>query len=228
MIDRTNDSSSPWLRWQLSEWDSLLRGEEPLLYRKKSYLYYQGNAATDVFIVKTGRVCITFYGMDGSEKQLYVAEHGCMTGECSCFAGETHSCSALAIVDSYIYRIPFDKLKNTIMLDWETNLAVCKLMGRKNQVFLNQIKSIALFDSQCRTAKILLDLCDQYGQPSPDGIFISIKFTHHDVAAMVGVSRVTVSNIFNMFSSAGILRRENGYFYVLNREQLEKMTESIL
>ena len=227
MVTRTNDSSSPWLSWQLSEWDCLIRDEEPLLYRKNSYLYYQGHAATDVFIVKTGRVCIAFYGMDGSEKQLYIAEHGCMTGESQCLTEETYSYSALAIVDSYVYQIPFERLKNKMMSDWSINLSVCRLMGRKHQVYLNQIKSIVLFDSQCRIAKILLDLCDQYGQPSADGILISIKFTHQDVAAMVGVSRVTVSNVFNMFSNAGILRRENGYFSVLDREQFEIMTESI-
>jgi len=228
VVDNTNNSSSPWLNCQLSVWEPLICDEEPLLYRKKSYLYYQGHAATDAFIVKTGRVCITSYSMDGSEKQLYIAEQGCMTGESPCLAEESYSCSALAIVDSYIYRIPFAKLKSKMMSNWNMNLAVCKLVGRKNQVYLNQIKSIALFDSQCRIAKILLDLCDQYGQPSADGIVISIKFTHQDVAAMVGVSRVTVCNVFNMFLDSGILYRKDKYFSILNREQLEKMAKSLL
>lgn len=228
MIARTNDSFSPWLHWQISEWDSLIYDEKPLLYRKKSYLYYQGHPATYVFIVKTGRVCITSYTMAGAEKQLYIAEHGCLTGESLCFADETYSCSALAIVDSYVYQISFDKLKDKMMSDWNINLGVCKIMGKKNQIYLNQIKSIALFDSQCRIAKILLDLCDLYGQSSPNGIFISIKFTHHDVAAMVGVSRVTVSNVFSVFSNSGILRRRGGYFSILNREHLETMAGSIV
>ena len=47
-----------------------------------------------------------------------------------------------------------------------------------------------------------------------EGYNLNIKFTHHEMASLTGLSRVSVSNIISDLSSRGILKKENGYLIV--------------
>lgn len=221
-------SASPWLSCDLALWQPLICDREPVFYSQKSYLYYQGDKATNVFIIKKGRACITRYQEDGAEKQLYIAEHGCMTGETPAIMEHPHWCSALAIVDSYVYRLSYQELENAMRANWEVNMAVLRLVGRKNMNSLKQIESLTFFQAHRNIARTLLNLCNQYGRPQGNTTVIHLKFTHQDIASIVGVSRVTVCNVFTMLNDAKILNKEKGYFVVLQRDKLQEMAGSII
>ena len=97
--------TSPWISYDLNGWDSLIRNLKPVLYKKKSFLFHQNDPAAFTYIVKSGRIRVTSFNVEGIEKQLYIAEAGCCIGEVSCIMGNPHAYSAIAIVDTLVYRI---------------------------------------------------------------------------------------------------------------------------
>ena len=217
--------TSPWISYDLSNWEPLIRNLKPVLYKKKSFLFHQNDPAAFTCIVKSGRVRVTSFNIEGIEKQLYIAEAGCCIGEISCIMENPHAYSAIAIVDTLVYRITSSEIIEAIRNDWELNKRVYNSVFRKMAVFQNHILELCFGQAIERIARLLLNLCKQYGPVEPVGCRIAIHFTHSDVASMVNTSRVTVSNIFTWLMDNGYLHRQDRYFVVDSTEKLERIAE---
>lgn len=215
------DENSPWIHLDLSYWEDLLYDQVPRLYRKKTFLFQHGDTSEHVFIIKSGRVRITSYNEDGNEKQLYIGEAGSICGELDCIQSRPYNASAFAIVDSYVYCIPFRVFENRLRDNWSLTKKLMQQICRKNQIFMEQILELSFNQSVQRVARILLNIAAEYGQDLPDGsLRISIRFTHQDIATMINTSRVTTNNIINDFSDKGIITREGGYYILKDTAKL--------
>lgn len=223
MYESSEWKDSPWITLDPEGWAPLTEGRTPAQYRKKAILFHQEDAADAVFIVKSGRLRITSYQEDGAEKQLYIAEKGAMVGESSCLTGAAHQSSAVAIVDSLVWKVPAAELRETMERDWQLTQRVISLLCRKNDVFYRQILDLSFKQATHRIASQLLNLCRQYGKEHEKGVRISIHFTQQDIAGIVNASRVTVGNVFNMFIDQGLLTREGKYFIVTDLEAMQKL-----
>jgi CRP/FNR family transcriptional regulator len=206
-------------------WSDLLQDKIPRLYKKKAFLFQHGDNPESFFIIKSGRVRITSYHPAGGEKQLYVAETGAIFGELACIQNAPYAVSAVAIVDSMVYCLPFKLLETKMQNDWALTKRVMQVMCRKSHVFIEQVLELSFNLSIERVARILLNIAAQYGQARPDGsVRISIKFTHQDVASMINTSRVTTSNIFNAFTEQGLIARDGGHYVLKDLEKLKAYT----
>lgn len=215
---------SPWINIDLSYWDDLTRNRLPRLFRKKTFLYHQNEMPDGVYIIKSGRVRITSYRSGGEEKQLYIAEKGAMCGEFACIQNHPHDTSAVAIVDSMVYFIPYHVLEEHMRRNWSIAQKIMRLVCRKSSIFVSQILELSFYQSLQRIARILLDIAAQYGRAQADGsVLISIKFTHQDIASMINTSRVTTSNIFNDFLKKGTIGRKDGHYILRDTEELERL-----
>lgn len=218
------DSSvtSPWIRFPLDSWKPLIEGTPSTLYRKKSLVFDQSEQPQHVFIVKSGRIRITSYQSDGSEKQLYIAEQGAMIGE-SFFVqyNPETAVSGVAIVDSHLYCIPSQSFETVLRGNWDLTVKVMQVVCRKNNILLNQVLELSFSQSIQRIAQLLLNLISQYGVRVKTSVRIGIRFTHQDVASMISTSRVTVSNFFNNLAVEGTIEKRDGYFVVHDEKRLQ-------
>ena len=227
MIMKNHQSTSPWISGDLDSLEQLLRDRLPAAVKKDSIIYYQGDDARDVFVVKSGRVRITTYAESGLEKQVFIAEKGAIFGELSIFADNIYRCSAVAIVDSLIYRIPVTELLDTLKKDWATTEYFIRTLCRKGLTFEQEILDLSFMQAIHRTVKTLLNLCDQYGTACTvdgrPGIRINIRFSHQDVANLISSNRVTVSNIFADLAREGLLVKDAGRYVVMDRQALTEL-----
>lgn len=219
------EPTSPWIRVELSQWGALLSGRTPVSYQKKALLYHQGDAAATVYIVETGRIRVTSYQQNGGEKQLYIAEQGALFGCTSCFNGCPHNDSAVAIVDSSVYCIPFWELESAIRADYALCRSVISMVCRTNSILFQQVVELSFSDALQRIVQVLLNLGAEYGIAEADGVSISIRFTHQDVANLANTSRVTVSNIFHFLTTKGLLKKKKGHYILHEEYALRKMAE---
>lgn len=215
--------TSPWISYDLSSWDPLIRSLKPVKYKKKSFLFHQNDPAAFTYIVKSGRVRVTAFNEEGIEKQLYIAETGCCIGEIACIMENPHSYSAIAIVDTWVYRISSLEIIEATRRDWDINKRVYNSVFRKTSVFQNQILELSFTNAIERIARLLLNLCKQYGVFQEDGCRIDIYFTHSDVASMVNTSRVTVSNIFTWLAENAYIHKQDRYCIVDSLHRLEML-----
>lgn len=212
---------SPWVAWELTKWERLYIGFSPRAYAKNSTIFLQGSTYTTLFIIAKGRVRISAFSTDGNEKQMYIAEKGAICCESSTIHNQPFSSSAMALVDCEIYEIPLEHVYRVLEQDWGTTKEFIKYLARKNMAFSHQITQLSFAQSLQRIAGALLNLSQQYGRQTPRGILIDIKFTHQDMAGMVNVTRVTVSNLFGLLMDEEVLGKFDGYFYITDIEKLK-------
>lgn len=217
--------TSPWISYDLSNWEPLIQTIKPVLYKKKSFLFHQNDPAAFTYIVKSGRIRVAAFSPEGVEKQLYIAETGCCIGEISCIMENPHTYSAMAIVDTLVYRISSAEIIEASLRDWDINKRVYNSVFRKISVFQNQILELSFTNATWRVCRLLLNLCKQYGVSQKDGCRITIYFTHSDVASMVNTSRVTVSNIFTWLADNGYIHKQDRYVVVDSIEKLEEIAD---
>ena len=147
-----------------------------------------------------------------------------MVGESSCLNGVPHESSAVAIVDTQVWRIPADDLIAAMQQNWWLTRRVISLICRKKDVFFQQILDLSFNQAIQRIARLLLNLCHQYGRPHPKGMLIAVHSTHQDIAGMVNASRVTVGNVLNMMMDQGLLVREGKHFILTDLEAMKSLS----
>ena len=70
-----------------------------------------------------------------------------------------------------------------------------------------------------RLARVLLQLCGEYGEETPAGVLLRVTWTHADLAEMIGTTRETVTNQMNRLRRLGLVGRQGGHL-VVNRRRL--------
>ena len=80
-------------------------------------------------------------------------------------------------------------------------------------------------DAFQRIAQVLVNLSRRYGESEERGVRICIRFTHQDVANLIHVSRVTVSNVFHILIKQGILEKRDGKWWIKKPELLSLIAE---
>lgn len=226
-MDSFVKQNSPWISEDLSKWDKLIEGQRFVKFRKGSTLFRQAETSDFVYIVKSGRVRITSYHDTGGERQLYIAETGCLIGENAVFLEQEQLYTAITIVDSVLYQISVEHFLKILSGDFDLSKQVMQSLCRKNNVLYFQVLEVSFAQSMQRIAQVLLNLMYQYGETCDEGSRISIRFTHQDVANITSVSRVTVSNSLNELALSGVLKRQNGFIIICQEERLKDLALGI-
>jgi len=219
--------TSPWISCDFSIWKSLVEGKTSKVYRKKSFLFRQGDSPEYVFIIHSGRVRVTSYQPDGSEKQLYIAEKGAICGETAYLLNHSHTTSAFAIVETAAYYLSGTELENRMRTDWPLAQLIIQLICQKKNILQEQVLELAFSDSLQRVVRTLLNISDQYGNHHDSGVYIRIKFTHEDIATMINVSRVTTSLVFNKLRESKLITKKNGHYILLDIPALKRIARNI-
>ena len=185
------------------------RGENAAPVPKKDLSLHSG-AAGGAFLHHSAGEAL--YRADGHEKQLYIAERGALCGESACLQRHPHASAALAIVDTWAYAVPRLATLGALREDWALNQRFLELCFRKNTVLLGQVRELSFDQAERRIARTLLNLAAQYGRPCPEGVRISIRFTHQDVAGIINTSRITTNKVMKRMEEEGILLKREGRY----------------
>lgn len=211
---------SPWIKMDTLDWSFLTSGLKPKPFKKDEVIYQQQHETEFIYLVKSGRVGLSIYSLDGEEKTLLIAEEGSLFGEISCLDNYPNFANATAVADSFLYIIPKQSFLLELAHNHDCALNLIKLMARKIRILSTQIKQLSFADSYYRVSNALVHLVNEYGIKSESGYKLSIKFTHQEMASLTGLCRVSVTNIFLNMTSNGVLQKEGGYYII---KQLDKL-----
>lgn len=216
---------SPWIRTALSAWAPLIEGKEPRRYPKNSRLYSQGEPASCLYIVSSGRFRVVAAHPDGGEKQIFILEKGAVGGDEACLGEGRYLTGGVAIVDSGAYTVPAEELRALMAEQPLLAGEMVSMLCRKNRILLNQVAELSFLQSTQRVAQVLLALCNQYGVSRGGGVQISIRFSQQDVGDLVNLSRVTVNGVFNGLTRQNILQKEGGRTVVKDLQALRRLAQ---
>ncbi len=220
------DIYSPWMKIESHDWSDLTVHGKLKKFKKDTVLYHQQEYSNYVYVVKSGRVKLSVFSKDGSEKSLTIAEKGAIFGEVAALDNQPNVVRAVTLTDSEIFQIEKEKFKNKIQGNCDLAYKLNHNLIRKIWILTSQIQDLSFKSADVRVIGNLIKLSQKHGINIDDEYKIDVKFTHQEMADLTGLCRVTVSNIMSSLNNQGIIYKKLGYIFIKDMDKLLSLYKS--
>lgn len=206
----------------LEEKETIKQLARKKFYRKGEYLFREGDPADTIYLVKLGKIKLTKVSDAGKEVILDILTAENVLGESTFLDGGCYSMSAQAIEDAFVClctKNDFTKL----LQNPQIALKLIQGLMKKIELLSMKIADLAFLNVKSRVASVLARLARECGHFSPIGLMIDLRLSHHDLASLVGASRVMVSQVLKQLENEGLIRTDCCHFTVLDMEGLKNL-----
>ena len=194
------------------------------LYPKGSSLFVEGDSPRGVYILCSGRAKLTTSSTEGKTLIVKIAGAGEILGASATILGRPYEVSAETIEPCQINFITREDFMRFLGMNAEACLHAAQQLSEKYHDAQREIRSLGLSQTTSeKLGRLLLDWCEDAGEPTTKGIRLKVLLTHEEVAQMIGTTRETVTRLFSDFKRKSIIDVKGSSMYVTNKTMLESM-----
>lgn len=168
-------------------------------------LFHQDMPGTMMYMIETGSVRVISIGRSGQELTLNVLGPGEIFGELSILDGQLRSATAITLVPTVVWLLSQADLNEFMSKYPPVNQAMIQILVERVRATARRLEAMTFQDVLGRLAFELLSLADRSGQPSEQGIEITIPLTQVDLATMVGATRESVNKAVSVLRSKELI-----------------------
>jgi CRP-like cAMP-binding protein len=180
-----------------------------------------------LFVLRSGRVRVYKLSPEGRALTLMVLEPPTIFGEMTLVGQWVHDTFAEAMIECVIGVIGRDTLRQTLTRHPQVTLAFMELMGHRLRAMENKLADIAFKSVPQRLATVLLSLSGVVpGQAVGELPPSVVRYTHQQLAEMIGSYRETVTKAIGEFREAGLIRIEDDAISLTDLAQLQRLANS--
>ncbi len=184
----------------------------PMSYPKGQIIYIQGQEPEYLYCLGAGAVRTMMTSDEGEVRLLTTYGPGSIFGEASFFDGMPRVSTAEAATDCKIVRLNRSKVEGLFRAHPELASAMITYLARTVRLLSGHVDTMSFQTAQQRLASLLLN------HPQGDEIHV----THEELAAALGLSRVTVSRLLSAMAKAGLIKTGYGTIHILDAEGLRQ------
>jgi CRP-like cAMP-binding protein len=194
----------------------------PRRFRAGSTLMHEGQVGTEVMILVSGRVKITYMTSEGRETVLDFRGPGELLGEMAVVDGNPRSSSVEAMEPVEALALAAADFKGLVAT--RPRLANQLLQNMVRRFRDADRKRIEFGASQTigRVAARLVELVERYGEASDEGIVIELPITQEELAGWTASSREAVAKALQQLRTLQLLETERRRITVLDLEGLRR------
>ena len=190
-------------------------------FRRNSPVYLPSESSDSVFLLTSGRVKICHLTPEGKQSILAFIEPGEMFGELALVEpGEAREEYAETVEPSDIVWMPGETVRELAEQNAGLSLSITRLIGMRRRRIERRLRHLLFLSNKQRLCHLLLELAEQYGKRDQEGVTLSIRLSHQDLAAVIGATRETVTVILGELQSAEILKVGRRRITVTNIDKL--------
>ena len=198
-------------------WRPLAEGRIPQVYEPGRLIYLQDTQAEQFYYILSGTVKCFLSSGAGSERTLTLHHSGELIGEAAFFDRQPRVSSAIAVTRCELVSVDRQHLSEVFARHPDLAISMLEYLYRTIRLLSIHVDGTLLQADQ-RIARYLLSLA-----PEADG---TIRCTHEEIGAAVGVSRVTVSRVLGELTKAGAVSTGYRTLKIVNRSALRHMAEA--
>lgn len=191
-------------------------------YPKGQLIFYQGDAAGSLFVIREGLVKVFVASEDGDEMVLVTLNPPDTFGELALLDGSPRSASAQAVEVTKVIEVNRTAFLEAVRSNPGMPEALLRSMGALLRRLTEQASDLVFLDLHGRVAKLLITMAEQRGDASDEGIELDLKLTQTDIAAMVGGSRQSINQILRSFEDRDYLDLKGKTVLVKEPDRLRK------
>ncbi|KAA9028433.1 Crp/Fnr family transcriptional regulator [Niallia endozanthoxylica] len=189
-------------------------------YGKGEMVYFQDDAASEFYLIKSGRVRLFLTSAEGNEITLKLLGPNMIFGDASHLSHTPRLTSASTVTDVELLTVDIDRMLTYMTLNPSLMIELYSLMAQTIRLLSIQVYSMAFLSSDKKVAHILVQLGTYFKETESDSHY-SIDYTHQEIAELIGIARVTTTKILKQFEKQGWISL--GYHHItVNNEQALK------
>jgi CRP/FNR family transcriptional regulator len=172
-------------------------------------------------LLKTGRVRIYRLNPNGDEFTLAIVDAGTVFGEMALTAQRLPGAYAEAMEPAYVCILKSRDIERIVREHPDVGLKMMQVLSERLRLYEDRLEDIGLKSVPARLASLILQLAQSEGIMTNEGPKIPTHYTHRQLAAMIGASRVSVTKAFAQLQDVAAVELKRRHIYIKNVEALE-------
>lgn len=205
-----------------SEMQDLAKRAPDTSLQKGDILYSPQESSERLFVLKRGRVQVYEMGEDGEEITLSVVEAGTVFGEMSLTGQSLQGVYVRALSPSVVVSLKRAIVEDLIRKNPEVGLNLVKHLAQRLRNSEMRFANVVQKDVPARLATLIITLVDSEGLVSGESYKIPTRYTHEQIASMVGAKRVAVTRAFGKLKEAGAVELKERHIIVKDLDELRE------
>lgn len=196
-------------------------------YAKGDTIFEQGAPSEAFFTIAEGRVKIFRMMPTGKDLILEVFGTGDPLGAVAAYDGRPFPASAVALEDTTCVVIPRPAFFQ--LLEQHPSLVRGLMLGLTARLveLTNRLEELSGGRIEPRFARLFLKLASQMGRQERGGVFIPLSLSRQELADMTGTTIETCIRIMSRWGKQDIVRTDKDGFIILDRAELESISEAL-
>jgi CRP/FNR family cyclic AMP-dependent transcriptional regulator len=174
-------------------------------------------------LILSGSVAIVHMVPDGRETILSILKERDFFGEMSIFESALRAASVRTLTDVEVGII--DRVDFLALIDRSPRIGrlLVTALSDRLRAANKLIASATSQDIRSRLAALLINLGQNFGEPTPLGSRISLRLTNQEMANMIGTTRETVNRTLNRFWDEHVIDMRTAHVVIVDPEKLQAM-----
>jgi len=186
-------------------------------------LYTPQDGTERLFVLKKGRVQVYEVNRGGEEITLSVVEGGSVFGEMALTGQSLQGVYVRALCPSTLVSLKREELEGLIMNKPEVGLRLVRELAERLRASEARYADVVGKDVPARLATLILTLVDSEGLVTNESYKIPTRYTHEQLASMIGCKRVAVSRAFARLKEIGAVELKERHIIVKDPRALEDL-----
>lgn len=192
-------------------------------YAKGQMVFFEGDQCDGFYFIRDGSVKIYKTSAGGREHILHTFKSGDTFAEVPAFDNGLCPANAQAVEDSTLLLFKRDDFESLIRAYPDIAFGLLRHFARWLRKFTIKLEELSLKDVSARLAGYLVDLADQSGEQTSEGIVVKLSETQQEIASRIGTVREIVSRNLKKFQEMDLVRVKGRRLVILDRDGLDQM-----
>jgi CRP/FNR family transcriptional regulator, cyclic AMP receptor protein len=218
------------------ELEDLAKRTPDTFLEQDDILYVPTEGTERLFVLKKGRVQLYEIDQSGEEITLSVIEDGNVFGEMALTGQSLSGIYVRAISPSTVVSLRREHLEDLIMKKPEVGLRLVRELAERLHASERRYADVVGKDVPARLATLILTLVDTEGvilslvdserAVSTQSYRIPTRYTHEQLASMIGCKRVAVTRAFRKLEEGGAVELKKRHIVVQDLDALKDLAEA--
>jgi len=178
-------------------------------YRKNIVIIQEGDDTNSIFILIEGEMRVYVEDEQGKQLTLRILKSGDSFGEVALIGNFPRTASVMTLTDCVVAAFSRDKYLSFLEQHPEILLALARTLANLVRDTTEELSNIALSDVYGRVTYIM----EKYAVETDDRRLVP-KFTHREIAGMIGSSREMVSKILKELEKGSYISTTDKHFVI--------------
>lgn len=191
-------------------------------YRRGDYLYRSGSGFQSLYAIRTGFFKTQVLHEDGREQVTGFQMPGEIIG-LDAISTDTHTCDAVALEDSEVCELPFDRLEELSRELPNLQRHLHKIMSREIVRDQGIMLLLGSMRAEERLAAFLLNLSHRFAARGYSPSAFRLRMTRQEIGSYLGLKLETVSRTLSAFQETRLIGVRNKSIELLDIQRLLRL-----